>query len=477
MREEWITDPNKFEVLTKVVRETARGGILKESKIDTDELEIIEDGVNEDVFKKDEIRACPSCYHKYPENSIPEICEECDTNLDRNEPISSKTRYFESVWPEKLEKVLDPYTEDIEVNFTKSRSIEDVSLSDVTIEGNDPILHISPYFDLEHQWYSFPQYSDVFVDWVQIPKLITEPADSKEAIRNFLDTNELNASKIGDELGGVENIHYTGPGAPGPQYTSKSSWCTLLDRVEDKPKANELSKRRFGINYNEMFERLGIEFTHALFPYANTLHFGGNHVPDGLLHFAKEGVESTYLVESKCYSRDFKIFEEQDKATRYIDRFVENVEGDPDMAHDLKGYVFFACQFDEKRVKEDIHQFIEKNSPKKDLDIICMNGGMLEEGMGRLSYLYRREPSATYRIWKHTNWYQEMINGLIDFSEEYTNDKDLFKKDILETLENIGHKKTSTEEKIRDGLKKPPSWNEIQSQTENNRPEDYRVTS
>lgn len=258
----------------------------------------------------------------------------------------------------------------------------------------------------------------------------------------------------------MENFYYPGPGAPGPEPRSHLSWYTLLSRVSSKDEAHRLSKNRFGLNYNEMFERLGIEFLHTIFPHTTTVHLGGDYIPDGFVQVQYNNAVKSYLVESKCYSSEFKIFDEIDKSHRYIQRFKQDVESAVDANYNLQGYIFLADRFDEDRMLSDIAQFRDRTEEYGELTVMCATSEMMKSTVDRLTYLYRRQPSATYRIYSNTRNYFNVLEGLSRHTDIGSLEIGKYKDEFIKTLVGKGHAESSLEERIREGLSPSTSWDD-----------------
>lgn len=474
MEEAWFTDEEKFGILTTIVRDSVRGGTTKESTLSESGITIAEEGVDDGIFGKDESIVCEGCQRKYPSDNFPSSCEVCGNSMSGTDSDPVSVSYREIIWSDDIEDVLENSLEGFRLVFEKERSIEDAPVANLHPKDDRPSLHISPYYELESSILLFPGNQDAFLNWESIPQFFSDPDKIQKYLRDFLISGDIDLSKLKEHVGEIADVFYTGPGSPGVEYTKKTSWCTLLDRVEDKSEAHSISDRRFGINYNEMFERLGIEFLHTLFPHATTLHLGGKHVPDGILHAQKDDQISSYLVESKCKSSKFKIFQEQDKASRYIERFIRNVEGSTDMNYNINGYIFFAHEFDDNRMLDDMDSFVSLAS-NRNLNVICVNSTMMQEGMERLGCLYRREPSATYRIYKLSDWYRTQINGLKDYTRDYQTDSRKFGEEMLKVLEDMGHKKVSEENRIKEELEPAQTWEQNQAEAGQNIPDDYSV--
>lgn len=473
MNEEWITERERFQLLTEIVQASVRGGVIKSQSLSEEEKELIDIGVTDDIFGKDRNLVCPNCDKTYPPDGIPPYCEICDARLEEGGLREKNVQYIEKIWPDQLRDLLEPYVQEFNLSFTKVTSVDEVPISELnTIDGKSTI-HISPYFNIggEDPFLAFPKYNDVFFDWCSLPDLITNSGEIQEDIQDFLIGGEFDLSELEDDGASVKNFYYPGPGSPGPEPRSRLSWYTLLDRVEEKSEANRLSKQRFGINYNEMFERLGMDFLNTVFPHATTVHLGGDYVPDGFVQIQYGGAVKSFLVESKCYSREFKIFEEVDKASRYVQRFNQELEEATGTDCDLRGYIFLADQFDEDRILEDIAQFEDRTEEYGDLTCMCATSKMMKSAVNHLSYLYLREPSATHRIYTDSKRYFTLIKGLSKYTRLGSLDTGQFMEQFVKTLVGIGQVESDIEDQIQQGLEPSDTWEELVDKGKENYPE------
>ena len=477
MRKKWVTDADRFLALTEVLRASITGGVAKKQEIDSDRVEYIEEGVEEGIFKKESFLICPGCNKKYTRGEIPPRCENCRTELIEEKLTESSVRYADQIWPDELKSLLEEHVENFEIVLNWEQTVDDVPISQFHTDGDLPHIHVSPYFDISGQepFIVFPEYKHAFLSWAALPNLVTNAEDLQREILDFLKTGDLPVNLFEPDGGSINEVFYSGPEAPGPAASRRSEWYTLLHKAEDKSQANTVSKQRFGINYNEMFERLGTEFLHTLFPHASTLHLGGNSVPDGLLNVRKEDRVETYIVESKCYWDGFAVFEEMDKACRYVDRFERNIVGSEEINLDLSGYIFLADSFDVSRMESDIDRFLDRTSTN--LDVMCIDSSMMKTAVEEMAYLYRREPSATYRIYNSSNWYFQLLEALIDNTGLTEFESDWFSEKFIPMMIGKGHDESDLEMRVREGLQAPLPWEDAIEEDIDQIPDDYKISA
>jgi hypothetical protein len=464
MDSNWFQDEEKFQVLTKVIRDSALGGSAERSDLAETEMQICEEGVEEGVIKKRAEVVCDGfdCDRTYSVERIPKKCI-CGNHIDEQEP--DVVDFSVPNYADILMDILGDTVAEYEVVYSTALDMNDVRVTDLHSSALDEsnYLHISPFFEFESAFSIFPGYNDIFLDWYALPEIISNPEEVVDDINNFLGASEINCADLAE--GNVHEVFYNGPGSPGPQIGSRTSWYKLFDKVDTHEEANELTEKQFGHSYTELFERLGIECLHTLFPHAITMHCGGKHKPDGFVHLVHEGTKQSYLFESKCSKNDYKLSKELDKATRYVNDFLADIE--PREDYNLNGYIFFANTFKENTISDDIEVFnrrIKRHYPSRELDIICIDSTMAQEAVSRVSNLYREEPARTYRIYENSDWYVKAIDFLTEYTANYQEDPTHFRREVINVLKAMGNKKSSPEEKLQEGFS--PSMTKDEWRTE-----------
>jgi len=446
MNSNWILEKDRFRFITRIIRSSLRDSILNKNSLSRPEQDLAEEACDEGIVSAERLVSCGSeqCMRRFDEKYTPDRCD-CGYEFNGNESVT--VQYHSKAYPDQFTPLIEDVVDDYIIQMGEIKSLQKTPVSNLHPNtDNSKYLHFSPYLEIDDEYAVFPGYSDIFIDWYSLPRLIKDPEEVLGDVEDFLETAELGTGSI--PSGAVEKTHYTGPGAPGPEYFSKTSWYTLLEKVDSK-EANQLSKDRFYVNYNEMFERLGIEFLHTLFPRVQKFHLGGDYKPDGLLHINHARNVETYLIESKCYSNDFNLFKEEDKADRYVDTFIDELHADSTSKFNLTGYIFLATKFNENKLPEDIHSLKKRaDGHLQNLDIICINARMMEKCSQRISRLYRQEPSATHRVYAHSDEYQHLIDNLVEHTENNPLDLEVFDDEFIKPVEGWGAKESEPERRI-----------------------------
>ncbi|WP_439028436.1 hypothetical protein [Haloarchaeobius sp. DT45] len=447
MQEKWLSDNDHFSVLSHIIRVTTTGGVLLEDEI-SEHHGIYDEAAAEGLASKDEIFTCPQCDTQHSLKFLREYCD-CGFEFpDKDNIEPDVVQYYDKSYPAEFSsKVKD--TDKFKFRFSKNK-LDEFSASNLHPLTSSTVwnIHISPYYHSETGFYPFPGHSDVFLSWESVPQLLLKTDDALDEIGNRF-------SKLVNENDdfpwpGNGNLSFDcGLGAPSPDSVRDDPWFTML-RDTTSGIANERSQSEFEMQYHKLFEKLGIEFLHMLFPHAMKFQAGkeGSPEPDGYLHTLREEAKQTYLVESKAYSADFKIFEEEDKNSRYIHNFKKEIE--PDSDYNLRGVIFLASKFD--KVPHDVHSYIYRNIEIDSLDIICINDRMMGKAVTELRDLYRRNPAATYRLYDETGWYYDLLDGLARMTETRGPNLDWFENEFLELVHDVADQETKREANLRKGF-------------------------
>ncbi|WP_139229675.1 hypothetical protein [Halogeometricum limi] len=373
------------------------GGVVRRTDLSEKHQSLCEEAVDEDLVEKRTLVICPECDKRYTTDSMRDQCE-CGIEIDlRN--FSTVIQYSCEKYPEVVEESLGDSIKQFSIVYDDCM-LDQISPGDLVPSSSSvQRLHISPLFMFDNPVHIYENFNDVFVSWSQVSSLVDEDGeiwDEVEDFLSYLDDGRVLADRNNLEIRSL---------SPNPQTSATdTTWYTKLHRV-DKSKAHQESKSKFGRNYNEQFERLGNEFLHILFPHAMTLQGGGKNQPDGYV-FLKD---QAYLVEAKCYSNQFKIFKEQDKANRYVKNYSDYFSGPERSGQDLAGYIFIAHEFNKSDFQRDIRTFRQSNRQYANIDVICVEDTMMAEAVELLSDLYREEPSAPWRIYSQSNFYRDII--------------------------------------------------------------------
>ncbi|QSX00888.1 hypothetical protein [Haloterrigena alkaliphila] len=449
MDNKWLEDEDYYEALRRIVRETARGGVEIQDELPTNLTEIYEEGVDEEIIKKDELFDCPNCERTYSFDYSRDVCD-CGYPVGNKAEFTPHTvQYYHDIYPSFIKNRIGDEIGEFEIVYRDDR-IEDIPAADLhpTDTSNKNFIHISPYFHSEVGMVPFPGYSDIFLSWSKVRELIVKPGETIEILSDYLESEEGNDDQlIGD--GGV--IFDSGVSATDFRNLSDRPWFTM-QRDTSPEIANRRSRETFKMEYYDLFEHLGMEFLHTMFPHAIQLEGGkqGKPEPDGYLHVNKRNSKQTYLVESKCYSRDFKIFSEIDKNKRYIERFVSDIE--PETDYNLVGCIFIATRFNQDRTRKDIGEMVSRNIEERNLDVICINDQMMGQAVEQLRELYRLEPSSNFRIYKNSSFYRDLLDGLSQFSRQHGVDNEAFESMILDKMTKAGKKEINRERTLREGF-------------------------
>ncbi len=442
MRRVWFQEENRFSVLTDLLEKSVGGGTILRSNLDPEEVELYEEGVEEGFVTKLEHVVCGGCDKTYAPEDVPDRCI-CGYDFpDEVEP--NNIEYVTYKYPDIISEFLGDSIDGFEIVYERF-DLDRVTMDELHFQDlGEQYLHISPKYKIDSGIHIYPGYNDVFLSWNRVPSLIDSPEDVMEDIEDFLKSLNDGRELVSEE--GITQLP-SGPGGTVSAYSDRTDWFTLLHDIS-KGVANSRSKAAFGMNYNDLFERLGIDFLHTMFPHAMTFHAGGGNKPDGYVIQEK----STYLVESKCYSDEFKIFSEEDKANRYVEDFVERVDNEPDRNFNLTGYIFVAHQFNEGALPEDIRSFVRRNIDSANLDVICANDLMMREAVERLSEVYSTNPSARYRIFDYSDRYADFLELMADLTEQMGTDVDQFSDAILSQMEDIAEDPSEVENVISSGF-------------------------
>ena len=457
---EWIKEDEHFDALSQIIEETERGGVEIRDELPRDKINLYEEGVNQGLFKKDELFDCPNCGRTY---SIEYSGDECDCGYPLDQEVVSEdvhtTQYYHDIYPEFIKDRIGTNIGAFEIVYRNDR-IDEIPAAELhpVNSSSSNYLHISPYFHSEVGLMPFPGYSDVFISWSKIRELLLEPNETADQLASYLDGDSGNEDRGGDILLGDGGTKFnSGLSAPNLQNLTDAPWYTMQSDTSPEV-ANRRSQDEFGEEYYNVFENLGMEFLHVMFPHAIQLEGGkqGKPEPDGYLHILKEGRKQTYLVESKCYSRDFKIFSESDKNRRYINKFISDIE--PETDYNLVGCIYIATRFDDKRTKKDIDDAVSRSVGERNIDIICINDCMMREAVESLRDLYRQEPSSKYRIYEQSTFYSDLLQGLNKTTEQNGVDLQAFKQQILELMEKAGRTETTRESTLRTGFERSEGY-------------------
>lgn len=445
METAWISDDEHFRILTELIRETVNAGVMLASELPDQKQDLLDQATEDGIAKRDELFDCPHCDATYSSQYYGELCD-CGESLPESSEIEPHTiQYYENVYPEFFKQRLGENLDEFSIVYRDDR-IENIPANDLHSAGKPgKYIHISPFFDSGTDIYPFPGFNDLFISWPKVRELILDTDEVIEDLRDFIDEPDEYEKLIGDGgkvYGGIEQPNTS---------DLRLGWYDLQTRTS-KDVADRRSQEEFEINYNKLFEKLGVEFLGLMLPHALTIE-GGKHgqpEPDGYLHVLHEEAKRTYLIESKCYSRDFKIFDESDKGTRYIRDFIRDIE--PETDYNLVGHIFIANRYNDDRTHEDIDDYVSQNIESRNLDVICLNDEMMSSAAERLRRLYREEPSASHRIYRHSSWYSGILDGMQKVTQEYGVDKDAFKENVMELVSEAGEEETNREKTLEQGF-------------------------
>jgi len=448
MTTRWLSEDPYQSIFTELLQTSLRGGAARHSELSSEVVQILDEGVEDGVVEKDELIIC-DCneYHSTERDHCPRCGELSDSET------SDIIQYFTHSYPDIVKSRLGESAEGFEVQYDRN-SFEDIKISDLEpLRGEVQRLHISPFFNFEGPVYAIPNHRDLFVDWGHVCDLLDDSDEFFHNAENFLDHLDA-ALNLAEGKSG--KVLFTGPDGVGT--ATDTSWYTKLHRTT-KDRAHEQSQARFGRNYNEQFERLGNEFLSILTPHAVNIQAGGSNEPDGYIITRNHA----YIVESKCYSNDYKIFKEQDKANRYVRNFVESVDGEYHTDFNLSGYIFIAHEFNENEFSKDLNSFQKSNETFASLDVACITDQMMATGAEVLSDLYRHRPSAAYRIRSHTDFYQDLFKNLFELTGYQEIDEDRFKL-LLDSLRDLSKDRTSLEKQLEEGQSRDAPLTELVQQ-------------
>jgi hypothetical protein len=77
---------------------------------------------------------------------------------------------------------------------------------------------------------------------------------------------------------------------------------------------------------------------------------------------------------------------------------------------------------------------------------------MMRSSAEQLRRLYRKEPSSSYRIYKHSGWYDGILDGMRRVTDRFGVDEEAFKEIILDIIDSAGKKETNREQTLEDGF-------------------------
>jgi hypothetical protein len=448
MSENWITEEDKFQLFTILVQRSVKAGVLKESQIKDEFSNIVEQGITQDIIKRDKLTKCASCDKAYSFNEAPASCDICGNSIEEGDSPDI-IQYYTTEYPSLLKSAIGEINSGYEIKY-HTESVEELSVEHLhRTPSENKYLHISPFFtSFDKCVQMYPNYNDLFVNWRDVPKLVTSPEEVKSKGDSFfhqeddmfVNESSLLAEKIDEELEVEDRLcDFFWEDDPTP-----TSWYTLLSQ-QGRETADKRSDDEFNSEYSEMFEKFGMEFLHVLFPHAKKFHLAGKNKPDGFLQLTGH----SYIVEAKTTSNEFKIFDEQDKATRYVDQIVTNPDYNP------TGYIFIANEFHRDRSHKDIKRFIRRNINTVNLNIVCVNDEMMKHAVDELSDFYRREPSATHRIYQQSKNYGAILDQMSEITENKGVTESEF-ENIVKSLKELGEEPTG-EEQVLDEIFSPTS--------------------
>lgn len=442
MQERWFRDEDYFSVLTELLRKSVGGGTITIESIEDEKLHLFEQGVEEGVISKLDHILCSNCDKTYSHDEVPEICI-CGYEFTEDYEVN-QTEYVIYGYPDIIRTFLNDSIDGFNISYHRS-DIDTISVSELhSHKHDDKFLHISPRFVIESGVHLFPGYNDIFLSWNQVPNLIESPEETIDGINEF-----FRSHKDGREFFEQEGVEFRPDGSGILRYddSGQTEWFTLLHR-HSKSVANERARAAFDMSYNDLFELLGIDFLNTMFPHAYTFQAGGAYKPDGYL-LLNQGL---YLVESKCYSDDFKLFSEEDKANRYIQDYIERIDRSPIASKNLIGYIFIAHTFNQGALPEDIKSFVRRNISDVNLDVICVNDLMMETADRELTQLYQMNPAARFRIFDKSTRYLDFLDLMADLTERHGPNEDLFSEGILTEMKRIAQEPTAEEQIIDSGF-------------------------
>jgi len=457
MQKSWFADEDKFQVLTRVLKKSIRGGTLVKSSLKSQELDILEEGVNEGVISKDKLVYCSKCGTPLDVRDLPQRCE-CGQLLEKQDP--QQVQYFSSGYPDIVKEFLgDSFEDEVKIQYNKV-PLPRTPVSNLH-KGENIYIHISPYYQLSSGIHLFPGHKDAFISWNRVPELIKNSDSALKKIKGwFRSLDNLGEWAKNNEVELLSNrANINEESFP---WSSDGSELTMLHE-HNKEECNEWSKKKFGKNYETMFERFGVHFLNFLFPYIPIFHAGGGNKPDGYVYLQQSNSSRMYLVESKCWSNKFKLTNERDKMLRYIEDFSKSQEfGDK-----LRGYIFIAHEFNTNSFWSDVKEIKRRAEKYANLDIICMTDKMMETSINSLGEIYVREPSSPYRILDSTDWYRDIFDQLKEYTKEYfpQGQESLaprFKNEVLKVIKEAGKEKVMLEKTINDSFGPRSKWQQLE---------------
>mgnify|MGYP000117917382 CR=1 FL=1 len=463
MDNKWVENDNYFEGLSRIIEETERGGVEIKDELPASIVEVYEEGVDEGLFKRDKLFDCPNCDRTYSVDYSNSRCDcgfPLEQEIEEDSELIHTVQYYHDIYPGFIRNEIGDEIEGFNLVYRDDR-IDEIPASGLhpASSSSSNYIHISPYFHSEVGLMPFPGYSDIFISWSKVRDLIIEPDDTIEWLSNHMEGGTGNGDALIED-GGVK--FQSGLNAPDLQNLTDSPWYTMQSDTSPEI-ANRRARAEFNEEYYNMFEKLAIEYLGVMFPHAIQLE-GGKHgvpEPDGYLHTLRHGRKQTYLVESKCYSSDFKIFSESDKNRRYVDRFISDVE--PETDYNLIGCLYIATQFDTQRTQKDIDDAVSRSVEERNLDIICINDQMMRESVERLRQIYRKEPSSKYRIYKETTFYSDLLQGLSKLTAEHGLDTDRYNQQILDLMEIAAKRETTREDTLRKEFERQEGYEAFRS--------------
>jgi len=443
MDEDWITNDEKFDTLTEAIQKTMVGGVLRQSDLSDPQVEILEEGVEDNVVSKKRIYKC-RCGKRYTLENIPNECSRGHEIAEN--PSADLVHYVSDAYPAAFKEIFGERINGFDLKYDR-HFLDEVPISELEPSPSDSqYIHISPFYDIEDGVHIYPNYEDIFVSWDRIGDLIEDWESLRDDFQNFLKLID-----DGRRLEDKEDAQIVSTGPQSSNHTVDTGWYTRLHSF-DKDTVNQMSQTKFGRSYNLQFERLGNECLRFMFPRGISLPAGGSDQPDGYLLFN----DRAYMVESKCYSSQFKIASEQDKANRYVKRFTE-MDSSRASGYNLCGYIFIAHEFNQNEFAKDLRSFKKSNIRNANLDVICLNDRMMEYAANELPDLYRDEPSSPQRIYENSDHYHDMLDHLVELTGPNTVDEDRFKRYIDVIVEDARENMATGEKEFANALERGSS--------------------
>lgn len=217
-KKDWVANPTKYDLYTKVLKESLNGGVILESELTEDEKAHVDEGIELGLLDREEIITCAdsTCTKTYAREYAPETClcdarfpdENDETDITNRQPNTGHftTRYEVSDPPHLYSTVIGDTlaghpTEWDFVDF--ETAVKGYNLNRVS---GSPTIHVSPFYVFDMPVVSPENSDDLFFCWEHLPEIALADDQDKAAEIAIENRTTLSTTQASRSTSARENL-------------------------------------------------------------------------------------------------------------------------------------------------------------------------------------------------------------------------------------------------------------------------------